>query len=72
MILATFVDRGSEGSSSAQQLLRCRQRHRNAMKSRRAIDSARDGPETNPSGNQNVREPNQAPKNDTGKKSPTP
>jgi hypothetical protein len=72
MFQATLVDRKNEGSSSAQQLLRCRQRHRHSRKSRRASDSARDGPETNPGDNQNVREPNQAPKNDTGKKSPTP
>jgi len=59
MFQATLMDRKNEGSSSAQQLLRCRQRHRNSRKSRRASDSARDWPEVNPGDNQDVAEPNQ-------------
>jgi hypothetical protein len=47
MIPTTLVDRKNEGSSSAQQLLRCRQRHRHSRKSRRASDSAGAQPETN-------------------------
>jgi hypothetical protein len=47
MILATLVDRGSEGSSSAQRLLECRQRYGNPMKSTSASDSAGAQPETN-------------------------